>query len=239
MKIISLFLAASTSVWAFQATAATVDITGISGVWSNVTGGEKVTTSNGCATVSWGTPQGGSKSSYTFGAASTIDNLAADTQGALGTFTHATYPIDAGGGITGARLTVLIDLLIDGVAKTTSSVFAFNHWETDNTGTCPGGTAADNANGCSDRVQATLNVAASTGFTIGEDTYFFTVSGFTVDGLLLDEFWTKERATNTASLTGYYTLESNLPAVPLPAAGFLLVAGLGALGAMGARRKAS
>ncbi len=95
-----------------------------------------------------------------------------------------------------------------------------------------------NLNGCADRVTATTNVGSSASFTIGSDVYKFDITGFGPSTDPLRTFWTIEGQDNAVGLTARYTLESNLPAVPLPAAGWLLAAGLGGLVAFG-RRKAA
>ncbi|MEM8579922.1 MAG: VPLPA-CTERM sorting domain-containing protein, partial [Pseudomonadota bacterium] len=62
--------------------------------------------------------------------------------------------------------------------------------------------------------------------------YVLTFSGFKVGDDIFESFITQERENNEATLT------AKLEAVPLPAAGWLLVAGLGGLAAMKRRKKA-
>ncbi len=67
--------------------------------------------------------------------------------------------------------------------------------------------------------------------------YTFTLLGFSTDGgtTFANEFVTEEGEVNTASLYFDYSVS----VVPLPAAGWLLLAGLGGLAAVGRRRKSA
>ena len=79
--------------------------------------------------------------------------------------------------------------------------------------------------GCEDRVVAVTNPTHSETFQIGDRQYVFDVTGFD----MVDGFWTVENGTNSAELTARYTVEENLAPVPLPAAAWMLLAGIGAL----------
>lgn len=230
------------------ADAATLTITNISGSWDSWTGGTAVTTGNVGSTsqLRWGIPTDGGKSGYDFTPIATPTTETAHTPFTLGTFTHLNYPIQAGTAITSATLKVVFDFFLGddpGTIYSRSSTFVFDHWETDNAANpcADGGTvgAGVNANGCGDRVVATTNPSTTETFTIVEGdtthTYVFAVDGFDIGS----QFWTKENQSNSASLKARFTYESFIqPApVPLPAAAWMLVAGLGALGAAGRRRR--
>jgi len=242
MKSIVIAMATVLSFAAVQASAAVVNITGITSSWTATTG----TTASGIGTnqIRWGAPAtDAGQSGYNFMAATTpINNIAPATAFDLGTFAHLNNPIFAPS-ITSASLKLIIDITVGGSAHQIVSNFVFDHEETPNNDVpCAYGGdnfQGDNINGCADRVTAALNPSTSTGFFIGLDEYLFTIKGFEVDGDLFTEFLTTERMTNTASLQGIYTLKSNVPPIPLPAAGWLLISALVGMGALARRRKAA
>ena len=189
------------------------------------------------------TPAGGGtgdgKSRYTFvGVAPPPVPVSTNTDFNLGTFTHLNNPIFAPS-IEAATLKVDFVLDINGTSTgVLSSIFNFAHWETDN-GASPcanGGAngAGVNVNGCADRVTFALNPSLSDSFLVDGTQYVLNISSFLIGGSPASEFWTTERATNSAGLQGRIVERSSV--VPIPAAAWLLGSGL--LGLFGlARRK--
>jgi hypothetical protein len=233
-------VAVSGSMLAFQASAASVDITNIVGTWLSTV--PAVASGVGTPSIRWGDPAtNAGQSGYDFLAASTpINGVAADTAFDLGVFTHLNNPI-FDPSITGATLQLLISISIDGgpIQQILSS-YSFAHVETPN-GANPcfdGGQngVGVNVNGCADRVTATINLGQTQSFFVGLDEYVFTIDRFRVGSDAFSQFFTQEGANNSATLEGSYQLKSAV--VPLPAAGWLMLAGIGALVAV-RRRKAA
>lgn len=220
---------------ASASTISDIVITSVTGEWTSVTGGTNVSglTTNA---ISWGTttPSGGPQSGYTFvGAAPpTQGPFLSDTVFTLGDFTHDNFPINSGTSITAATLEVTTDFTIGGTAGSLTSQFIFDHFETPND---PAGApcAAGGPEPCGDLVTPTLNVGASDSLTIDGVDYFVSVTGFSMGA----SFLTAENASNTATLLGTFT--ADVAAIPLPAAGWMLLAGVGGLAALRRRKKAA
>jgi len=252
----SLFAAAALALSAMPALSASVSVTDVDGTWGgpippNVVGLSGV----GTSTMSWGRPwtQGGAQSAYGF-TGSPVGLIETDVAFDLGVFTHFNNPIAirrANSSIRAAQLSVSIQIdLGDGAGPTQiDTVFDFLHDETRNSPLGPqdplGGTCANgpngvgvNVNGCADRVRLVRNDALSTEFTIDGVLYALDITGFLFEGSLLTEFWTQEEATNSAVLRGILRTVGTPPEapVPLPAAGWLLIAGVGALALTRRRR---
>lgn len=237
MKIGSLAISATLAL-ACAAQAGTISIQSVTGQWTGVTGGTNV---NGLdtGTVRWGTNTGSGQSGYRFTGLAPTGPHAPDSVFDMGTFTHFNRPISAGTSISAAILKVAFTFSIDGgAAITRHSIFDFAHWETPNAANpCADGGAngsGNNINGCGDRVTPVSNPSFSEAFLIGNTKYVFDVTGFNFGS----SFWTKENSTNSAVIQGRIT-ETNIAPVPLPAAGFALMAGLAGLGVVARRRKAA
>lgn len=224
-----------------------ITIDPIEGQWQNVAG-DAVTAGtidiqNGnptAPTIRWGSPATtNGKSGYDFTSAVTpFDvNLVANGVSAfftLGEFAHLNQPIFASGGsITSVDLNVIYGVAINGSSMGMfNSVFSFVHDETPNSGPCLFGTAAQNANGCSDKVIATLNTGASQAFNVGGVDYFLNVSGFEVGGVPTSEFITIEGANNLAQLNASIASRSAVAGVPEPETWALLLLGFFGIGGM-------
>ena len=207
------------------ASAASLTINSVKGIWQNDLPDPAVS-GEGTSSLRWGIPITLSgRSGYDFaGAAPPALTVTDGSAFSLGTFTHRNFQI-LGAALNSADLVVSID--VAGRATPITSTFGFRHWETDNTPPCPGPTG-NTRSGCSDKVTATLNGSLSDSFTIGRTIYTFDVVGFQVGGQTFTDFWTAENKSNSAELMGTFRATGST-AVPLPAAGWALLAGLGML----------
>ncbi|MEO1240098.1 MAG: THxN family PEP-CTERM protein [Pseudomonadota bacterium] len=243
--------AAAFTLVASSAFAATVTIESVTGAWTAVSQnnahGVTISNSGGSSEVTWGeAPKNGSQSSYSFERTIPPSIVAAPGEEfAMGKFTHHNWPIytkpsdGAETAIDWAELQVDFQVKIDDVVYDFTRNYRFDHSETPNKGVkgaCMyggnNGDAGVNKNGCADRVVASLNEAGSETLVVDGLAYTFDISGFEVGGQTMDFFLTKENASNEATLVGTY----NVSPVPLPAAGWMLIAGLGGLVAMKRRR---
>lgn len=249
VKTLMYGLASSAVLAVGAASASTVSIESVSGIWTSASSGATALTGVGTHTIGWGTPSAagnGQTSKYQFsGAAAGHVSEKSDFQ--LGTFTHHNNRTD-GYSITDAELTVKIGFSINGGSTMyVESVFDFLHDETSNkrlngapnpNRTCKyGGANAQgvNINGCADKVEVTTDPSSSTPVVVDGYEYVFTFSGFQYDGNTLGYFLTEEEKLNDAQLTASW---HKVEVVPLPAAGWLMIAGLGGLAAMKRRKKA-
>lgn len=217
---------------ASAAVASSLTIDDVSGVWTNVVPSYEATNGAGTNEIRWGTGvNGGPQSGYDFIGATPPDLIANEgVDFVLGTFRHLNFPV-TGPGAFGSPTTLDLEVDVSVVGfGIVSTVFSFAHEETPNQVPCayPGGDP------CSDKVTATLNSGASEEFTIGDTTYFFDIVGFQYNGGTFTDFFTQEGQTNEALLIGQF--RSTVNVVPLPAAGWLLIAGLGGLLALRRRQ---
>ena len=248
--------AAIVSMLACTADAAVVNITGITSQWTSTT--PLVADGVGTNSIRWGDPAtSAGKSGYDFAAATVpINNVEAGSTFNLGNFVHHNNPI-TNKSIAQATLEVAVRIMIGATEQVVSTVYTFNHWETSNFpgkgSVCANGGAQGagvNTVGCADRVTAVVNLASTSSFLIGDDEYVFTLDGFKVGSDIFSEFWTKEGTDNAAFLQGSYVLKScvtanvgctggGVAAVPLPAAGWMLLAGLCGLGLITRKRRSA
>ncbi len=233
------------------AQANTVALSNIEALWYDGTPAANVTYLNNPSTITasarWGVPAGGAgPSGYDFKIATqpltfVVPPSPAPNQ-VLGTFTHLNQPINAGSSITGIKLSIGADVVINGAAFVRKTFnYNFDHWETPNADNpcADGGTVGIgvNVNGCADRVIAHWS-SVSDSFTVGTDTYTLNVVGFslTPNGLNpFTSFWTAEQNNNVAYLLANVALTSDVQNAPEP--GSMALVGL-ALAGMGLVRSA-
>ena len=233
--------------------AATINLSAVNGAWNSIKALPGTTNVTGLNTssVSWGTPVGQPlQSGYDFSAAATGDHdVGVDFD--LGTFTHRNQPIAVGTSIQGAGLGLVLNVVIGGVNQAIKTAFNFSHDETVNQ---PGGACANgannvgvNVNGCADHVTILNNASSAEAFEIDGLKYILEITGFITGGALFTDFWTTEKANNSAVLRARFKLVGGSGGggggqpspVPLPAAGWMILTGLGAIAAAKkARRKA-
>ena len=262
MKSLKIMVAtAALGLVAGASTAATVQDVELkaSGEWTDTTAGD-VYGLNGEGTneMRWGLPSTLSgvtnrdaQSGYGFEGALAGTIVEPGVEFAVGTFTHYNNRIMAGTDpyaptISGAELRVDTSIMIGATSYLFTKVFDFLHDETKNSGESGGGclyggTPGDAANGgygCNDRVTAVVNEDASSALVVDGVKYTFEFSGFRYNGGLFSFFDTVEEQTNIATLVGRFKAETLAP-VPLPAAGWLLLAGVGGLAAVKRRRSRS
>lgn len=236
MKIAMGFAAAAVAFLPFatNALAVQVDIDTVTGVWTDVSGGDNVAMNGN--TLSWGTPLGSDgQSSYVFdGTAPTGPHDAGEIFD-IGMFTHNNYTIGNGTSIDGATLEVTTTGTIydtaSGSSKTfeLTSIFDFDHNETTNN---PRGNCNFGGNKpCPDLVTAFNDILGSETLTLDGMDYLLAITGFE-DGTT---FLTKEGDANSTSLQA--TFISKASVVPLPAGLPLLVSALGLVGFAARRRR--
>ena len=254
-------LAAGMALWA--GSAAAVTITSISGTWADPTPetvyGLEIETTADSTLIEWGRPvdkdwrgwyydPSGEKSA--FEAEWTIPPEIEVVPGVeesfeFGIFTHHNNVIDvrdpSTASITSVDLNITMELLIESTEYVVNQVFTFLFHETLNypDGSCAyGGTPDDgfNTNVCRDRVEFVENEGVSEPVIINGMSYSLDISGFMVGEELATEFLTAEKQENQANLIGRLLVEE-IPQTPLPAAGWLMIAGFGALAAVSRRRR--
>ena len=211
--------------------------------WENPVGGQNIEYSGlgtGDAQIRWG-GSGASfndKSGYRIQAAGdpvpANPGVGTDIPFILGTFTHFNEPITAGTATGGVDLLVSADVFDNGVfQQAVQFEFEFEHLETTNSTPCnetsnPIGTV------CDDRVTVSL-VNVTDSFVSSEDGLLYTldIEGFLQGGSPSNQFFSGEGGTNSADVQAVFTVAP----VPLPAAGWLLLGGLGGLAALRRRQK--
>lgn len=262
-KLSMVFTLAASALMAFSiqsaSVAATLDVSDVSGTWTGLLSGNGQTPKNvvglNTNSVKWGevheTSRTGQQSGYSFvGEASGA--IQSDTDFDLGTFTHNNFVINAGTSISGAGLGLVVNMIIGGVTRELTTAFNFRHDETlnygESNGLCKNGGSnysGKNANGCADQVKILNNTDDQQAFEVNGFLYILEITGFIQNGEAFTEFWTTEDAANSASLRARFTTIGPVdpvdpPApVPLPAAGWMVLTGLGALAAVRARRRKS
>ena len=239
------------------ANAAVLNVSDVSGTWTGLTSSpaeipQSIVGLN-TGSVSWGVPirAGGQQSGYTF-VGSAPGQIESDKDFNLGMFTHNNFVIVTGTSIAGAALGLVVNMVVGGKPRSLPASFNFSHDETLNIGEagfCKNGLTnfgtGDNRNGCADRVAILNNTAQKESFEIDGLLYILEITGFIKGSSTFSEFWTVENEANSAYLRARFTfvgragpIDPPPSPVPLPAAGWLLLAALGALGAARARRKA-
>ena len=211
------------------AQAAVLTIDSISAEWTNPVGGTSIT-NNGvqsnptAAQIRWGeVPGTRPQSGFNF-LTSAPGSFGVNTDEAfsLGTFTHLNNVIDDGP-ISSVRLD--LNLTIGGTGVVGPFLTIFNFFESPN-GCQPLPTCANDLAWLSD-------YEASTTFFVGDDAYALTILGFSLDGGLsfIDFLTTPEDQMQSAQLY------AKVSAVPLPAAVWMFLSALSALGLSAWRRK--
>jgi hypothetical protein len=222
--LIAVFMAAVSN-----AEAAVLTVDSISAEWTNPVGGTSITnngvqTNPGVAQIRWGeVPGSRPQSGFNFlGSAPGSFGVNEGEAFSLGTFTHLNNVIDDGP-ITAVRLD--LNLTIGGTGVVGPFLTLFNFYESPN-GCQPQPT-------CANDLASLSGIGTSTTFAVGDVTYALTILGFSQDGGLsfIDFLSTGEDHTQSAQLY------AKVSAVPLPAAAWLFLSALSALGLSGWRRR--
>lgn len=227
----------------------TVSLSNVSALWFDGTPAANISYLNNPSTAPgarWGVSPtaGGASSGYDFTVAGQPINFnvppSPSQNQALGTFTHLNYPINDGTQITGVKLALTADVLVDSVSMGTRTFnYGFDVFETVNSDDpCPDGGANGvgvDINGCADRATVSW-LPTSENFLIGSDLYTLNLLGFSLDvsgSNPFTDFWTAENESSSAWLIGNVALRSSIPE---PATLSLLGLGLGVAGLVLARR---
>jgi hypothetical protein len=235
-----------------MAQAAQIKITSIESSWSvknivDLTGGNGNLTGNGTNEIRWGNsfPGHTGRSGFRFQDTAEGSTQNANTLFNVGVFTHMNRVIYQNQYMERAQLNMQVKAMFDGVERTFVTSYMFSLWETPNyanpcangqqnglnsRGAPRSGGSFLNQNGCADRVQLLKNDALTDKFVINGLTYQFELFGFDSGA----QFWTIEDLDNTTWLKARFNVSGFPPAppppvVPLPAAAWLLLGGLGGL----------
>ena len=250
-------VAAGICVSASAASAAVFNITSLTGNWVEYTPtdvyGLNIQNTTDSSRIAWGDPANGVDQSsfvvdWIIPPAVEVDTDVA-TEFDLGVFTHNNFWLygapQGSTAITAAVLDVAMEFMIGSASFLIEQSFTFDFEETlnfpDNNGPCAfGGTAGSGVNieGCADRIQFTRNEGTGDSVIVDGVEYTLDISGFMVGDQLASFFLTEEKQSSEAVLVGRI-VANELPNVPLPAAGWLLLGGIGGLAAFKrVRRKA-
>jgi len=233
------------------ASAATLELADITAAWSNVVApvAANANIQNGDPLnpwLAWGTPAGGgqnfdpvgTRSGYELSVYSDpVPNPASEVPGEFdfGEFTHFNNPISSGTSITSVDLTLTADVVLDGdygnpIVDNAVFNFIFEHNET------PNNCSPDPD--CSDDTVTVTLLNDSSSVEVDGVLYTLNFLGFIQDGQLNDIFVSPEGGSSPGIIRAEFTSEV-LNQVPLPAAGWLMVAGIGGLAALRRKKKAA
>jgi len=151
----------------------------------------------------------------------------------LGNFVHINKPIP-GDGLSSVQYS--FGFSTNGAPSTVNTVFQFNHFETNNSGPCPTNpiSGAASISVCDDFVSI-LNLDLDALVTVGTDSYFFNLLGFSTDGgqTFSSVMQTQEEHNNRSSLYGIVTSQPGIVTLqqvepePVPEPATLLMLGAG------------
>ncbi|MEP1354063.1 MAG: THxN family PEP-CTERM protein [Tateyamaria sp.] len=213
-----------------SAFAAPISIVGIDADWTGVTPltGITVDNSGDPVTMRWGSGNDG-PSGYDFDMSDTPIGPPLTNPILLGSFTHHNNPIT---GTTLLQASLDVVLTLTG-GLTISRTFDFTHDETPNRPALENCKYPSSGSRCDDLVTVS-NTNVGEALTIGGVGYILNIIGFSEDNGVSTSasFQTIERGSNVASL--YASID--VAPVPLPAAGWMLIAGMGGLVAMRRRK---
>lgn len=221
------------------ASAVTFTVDSTAGVWENTVLTNSGTAINeGTNQIRWGSPAtSAGRSGYDFSSAG-VTPLEEGDLFILGTFNHLNFPVYAPS-LDKAELAISMSGNADGVAFDFNSTFMFDHFETHNNpsnGICAAGGTPD----CPDLVTLLNPQDTTQVVTVDNVDYTLEIAGFVTDPQnltsFLGSFLTEEGQENEAYLIARFT-EPGVSEVPLPAAGWMLIAGLGGMAAMRRTRK--
>ncbi|MCI2400412.1 THxN family PEP-CTERM protein [Aliiroseovarius subalbicans] len=217
-------LAGCVSLSATFATAATVSISSIEGVWQNSLLSDGGTaTGEGTSSISWGQPATNlGASGFSFTSSSTP--IVNDNPFEVGIFSHYNNPIYFTS-LLSTDLLVNVTGSVGGIGFSLMSSFSLTHDETSNSGTCE----YSGITVCPDRVSLVSSVTPTSSLEADGQIHTFFLDGFDTGGGPFTFFDTEENGLNTAVLVGRF--ETTPSPIPLPAAGWMMLAAIGFLGA--------
>ncbi|MEM7076691.1 MAG: THxN family PEP-CTERM protein [Pseudomonadota bacterium] len=217
--------------------AAVVTLDSVVGVWQNTLLSNGAAANNeGTSEITWGSDLGDGLSGYEFNAVTGLPSVVGSPFD-LGEFVHNNFPIGAPS-LESADLSVSITGNIDGLAFALNPVFSFTHFETTNfpSGSC----AAGGVEPCPDLVTLVNSQDLTEVVNTPDGPLTLTILGFDTGSGPFSSFLTLEDESNFATLRAEFLAPiPGTTVVPLPAAGWMLLAGVGGLAAFGRRRNKS
>ncbi|MDG4649432.1 THxN family PEP-CTERM protein [Roseibacterium sp. SDUM158017] len=203
------------------ASAITVNGLTVDGVWLNpALEGGSVAAGAGTDTITWG--EFDTSAGYAFEGG---DTATAPGTFRVGTFYHDNTPI-RGDALSSTDLSISISGEIGGVSFSFAPRFSLTHDETINSLCTPG---------CPDVITVTAASGLTETIRVGDTRYTIAVDDFDIlNGFVLEDgsFLSAEGTRNGIDILGSITMTP----VPLPAAGWMLLAGLGGLAMMRRRQ---
>jgi hypothetical protein len=226
---------------AITCSAVTIDVSSISGAWSNVVPGSGITAVNGSPTSTLRWPTGAAtQSGYDFTKVTPPPPNLTVAEGVwfkLGDFVHINNPI-IGTTLTSVDLDITLGMVVPTSGTAVSKLFTYglNHNETSNTSPCTGlGLPNPSLSVCDDLVTI-VNPTPNQTFNVAGVDYTLKL-GFSTDGgaTLLSYFQTRESLSNLAGIYGKFTTE----VVPEPGFYGVLAMGLAGLYCAARRRRSA